>query len=148
MTSLSNRPIRRTTLVFLLRYFTFCWCTFNCEGFVMEVFSGPKQLVGYVPPYFVCEIISPPFLHASPIFPLRGLFVEVMPCWCLWLSLGPYCWCFFPHTHTQTCTQWALTADTQLHSLLQLHLLSPWRPCLLLNPPSSQARTLHTHIAE
>lgn len=27
------------------------------------------------------------------------------------------------------------TADTQLHFLLQLRLLSPWRPCLLLNPP-------------
>lgn len=46
---------------------------------------------------------------------------------------------FFPRTNTHT--QWALTADTQLHSLLQLHLLSPWRPCLRLNPPCSQTRT-------
>jgi len=50
----------------------------------------------------------------------------------------------YTHIHTQTCTQWVLPADTQLHSLLQLHLLSPWKPCLLLNPPCSQTQT-HTH---
>lgn len=86
----------------------------------------------------VCEIIFLPSFGGSH-FSLRGLFVEVMACWCLWLSLGPYCCCFFPRTNTHT--QWALTADTQLHSLLQLHLLSPWRPCLRLNPPCSQTRT-------
>lgn len=42
---------------------------------------------------------------------------------------------------TQTCTQWVLTAHIQLQSLLQLHLLSPWRSCLLLNPPAQK----HTH---
>lgn len=91
--------------------------------------------------YVVCEIIFLPPSPALLFFPKRsicgshGLLVFT-------ILTGPLLLVFFsPHTHTQTCTQWVLTADTQLHSLLQLHLLSPWRPCLLLNPPAHK----HTH---
>lgn len=117
----------------------FLYAVYDCKLATFHAFLSYSSFF-----YAVCEIIFLPLSPASPIFSLRGLFVEVMACWCLRLSLGLYCWCFFP-THTQTCARWVFTADTQLHSLLQLHLLSPWRPCLLLNPlPSSQTHT-HTH---
>lgn len=50
--------------------------------------------------FLSCVWNNPPRFFSLSIFSLRGLFVEVMACWCLRLSLGPYCWCFFPHSHT------------------------------------------------
>lgn len=95
----------------------------------------------YTSPFLCCVwnhlfLPSPAFLFLSP----RSLFVEVMACWCLRFSLASYCCCFFSCAHTNMHT----VDPYRSHStsvFAAAASVSPWRSCLLLNPPAQK----HTH---
>lgn len=89
----------------------FLFALFDCNLITFHAF------LSYTTFFFLCCLWNyPPHPLASPFFSPRGLFVEVMACWCLRLSLGPYCWCFFPHTHTDTHIHTHTCTQTCVHS--------------------------------
>lgn len=90
--------------IFLIFWVVFFCCCHRLAFSVMHkiIFSRSFQLILVV--FLLLLFVF--------VFFTEGLFVEVVACWCLRFSLGPYCSRFSPRTHTNTHA----VGPTRLHS--------------------------------